>query len=169
MKYLSFFTAIIFFSILLFSSCKSDGEDARNQAVESVAVPPPGVPVPSTQSTPVTSNASGVKHYTCPNNCAGSGGDAAGACPVCGTAYEHNQAFHNNTATPPPAPATATTPANTTTTITPPPAPTTPEPAQNAAGVWHYTCGAGCAGGAGAAGTCASCGGALAHNQAYHQ
>ena len=48
------------------------------------------------------------------------------------------------------------------------PNPVTAEPAQNAAGVWHYTCSAGCAGGAGAAGTCGTCGGALAHNQAYH-
>jgi hypothetical protein len=47
--------------------------------------------------------------------------------------------------------------------------PTTPaEPPQNADGVWHYTCAKGCAGGAGAAGACATCGGALAHNQAYH-
>ncbi len=43
-----------------------------------------------------------------------------------------------------------------------------PEPPQNAKGVWHYTCSAGCAGGAGSAGTCASCGGALAHNAEYH-
>ena len=50
-----------------------------------------------------------------------------------------------------------------------PPSATTPEPAQNAEGIWHYTCEKGCAGGAGAAGTCASCGGPLAHNQAYHQ
>ena len=49
-------------------------------------------------------------------------------------------------------------------TMTPP----TAEPAQNAAGVWHYTCGNGCKGGAGAAGTCGTCGGTLAHNQAYH-
>ena len=34
----------------------------------------------------------------------------------------------------------------------------TAEPAQNAAGVWHYTCPAGCAGGSGASGTCAKCG-----------
>src|SRR5690606_42004993 len=44
----------------------------------------------------------------------------------------------------------------------------TPEPAQNTAGVWHYTCPNGCAGGAGATGKCATCGGDLAHNTAYH-
>ena len=52
---------------------------------------------------------------------------------------------------------------------TPPPNPATPtEPAQNAAGVWHYTCAKGCAGGAGIATACSSCGGMLAHNAAYH-
>lgn len=49
-----------------------------------------------------------------------------------------------------------------------PPNATTPEPAQNADGVWHYTCSKGCAGGAGSAGNCATCGGPLTHNQAYH-
>lgn len=44
----------------------------------------------------------------------------------------------------------------------------TPEPAQNAAGVWHYTCSKGCAGGSGTASACSVCGGTLAHNAAYH-
>lgn len=48
----------------------------------------------------------------------------------------------------------------------PPPA---PSPAQNANGVWHYTCPKGCPGGAANQGNCAKCGGPLAHNQAYHQ
>ena len=120
----------------------------------------------------------GVKHYTCSNNCANSGGDAAGNCPVCGNAYVHNDAYHNNTAAPTPSPmpnpaaagAAGAAGANTQTstsniTFTDP---NSTEPAQNADGVWHYTCSAGCAGGAGAAGTCASCGGALAHNSGYH-
>lgn len=42
------------------------------------------------------------------------------------------------------------------------------EPAQNADGVWHYTCAKGCAGGAGSAVPCAVCGEKLKHNQAYH-
>lgn len=49
-----------------------------------------------------------------------------------------------------------------------PPPPTTKEPAQNAAGVWHYTCPKGCAGGGGAPTACAKCGTTLTHNQAYH-
>lgn len=65
---------------------------------------------------------------------------------------------------------TVTTPADG---AAPPAAPATPaattEPAQNAAGVWHYTCPNGCAGGAGSATACAKCGSTLAHNQAYHQ
>lgn len=46
--------------------------------------------------------------------------------------------------------------------------PTTKEPAQNAAGVWHYTCSKGCAGGAGDAVNCNTCGNLLIHNAAYH-
>lgn len=98
--------------------------------------------------------ASGVKHYTCPNNCAGSGGDGEGTCPVCGSAYVHNQAFHNQAITQGTQPAAQ-------------PA-ATPEPPQNAAGVWHYTCSNGCAGGAGSAVACATCGSTLAHNTGYH-
>ena len=48
------------------------------------------------------------------------------------------------------------------------PTPPTAEPAQNTAGVWHYTCSNGCAGGAGSAIACASCGSTLSHNSAYH-
>lgn len=94
-------------------------------------------------------------HYTCPNNCVGSGGEGEGTCPVCGTAYVHNQAYHDQGVQ------------SQTQTISPPSAPT--EPAQNANGIWHYTCANGCAGGAGGAVACAKCGSTLAHNQAYHQ
>lgn len=66
----------------------------------------------------------------------------------------------------PPAAAPAIDPAAT---MPPPTAPPTAEPAQNAKGVWHYTCPKGCEGGAGAQGACAKCGTALAHNAAYHQ
>lgn len=94
----------------------------------------------------------GVQHYYCPNACEGSGGDNPGSCPVCGSEYVHNQAYHNTTTN------ATSTPSST----------TTPEPAQNAAGVWHYTCPSGCAGGAGSAVACSSCGATLEHNQAYH-
>ncbi|MBK7358340.1 MAG: hypothetical protein IPI45_10600 [Saprospiraceae bacterium] len=63
------------------------------------------------------------------------------------------------------APATQGTSGSTTIT---PPAPGTAEPAQNAAGVWHFTCSKGCPGGAGTQGNCAKCGNPLTHNAAYH-
>ncbi len=66
----------------------------------------------------------------------------------------HNQGYHTAQNT---SPATATTPNS-------PTAPTGP----NANGQYHYTCTNGCAGGSGAGGTCVTCGGDLAHNQAYH-
>ncbi len=127
-----------------------------------------GATTPPPATTATAAPTGGAKHYTCPKNCKGSGGDAAGTCPVCGSAYVHNQAFHaagaNNA--PPPSPAGTATPTTAAPTTATPPA---PSPAQNAAGVFHYTCAKGCAGGAAAAGKCAKCGGDLAHNAAYHQ
>ncbi|NOT37676.1 MAG: hypothetical protein HOP11_09905 [Saprospiraceae bacterium] len=57
-----------------------------------------------------------------------------------------------------------TAPAN----LTPVPGPQSTEPAQNAKGVWHFTCPKGCAGGGAGATPCGKCGATLAHNQAYH-
>ncbi len=123
------------------------------------------------QATPAAGN--DLPHYYCPNKCAGSGGDAQGSCPTCGTAYVHNAAFHNQQpSVPNPVTTTNAVTSDGTSITVPPPGglttPNTPEPAQNAAGVWHYTCANGCAGGAGGAGSCQVCGGALAHNSAYH-
>jgi len=154
-------------------SCSNgDSSAVRDQARQSLRDIPPG-----SVAAPITPGAtsagavatSGVSHYICPNNCEGSGGSAAGACPVCGSEYEHNQAYHDQPGGGLPAITTtpgATTPgAATPGAITPP---TTLEPPQNANGVWHYTCTAGCSGGGGSAGKCATCGGDLAHNTAYH-
>ena len=142
--------------------------------------PPPAAEPPQ--------NAAGVWHYTCSNGCAGGGGSAV-ACATCGNTLAHNQAYHGNTTTPatPGAPGAptqvATTPGGTPMTMFADPtkqpvnatmgaAPVqpaaAPEPAQNASGVWHYTCSNGCAGGAGSAVACATCGSTLAHNQGYH-
>ena len=140
-------------------------EDARQSLdVEDRTVPAPmGDPTVSNPSTPIppatpptTAAASGVNHYICPNNCEGSGGASQMACPVCNTMYVHNQAYHNQP--------TQQTQPQVNQTITPP----TPEPAQNAAGVWHYTCPSGCDGGGGSAVACSSCGSTLVHNTAYH-
>lgn len=141
-------------------SCANEEEAAS--AAESV----PEVTLPSEPAAAVPAGT--VMHYTCPKNCEGSGGPGKGNCPVCGTEYVHNQAFHANDpapqATPPPPGAAPGATPGATPTIT-----QQPEPAQNAKGVWHYTCAKGCAGGAGEIKACAKCGGQLAHNQAYHQ
>lgn len=135
------------------------GDDATSSDATVAPVPQESPALPGAQAAPApapapATAAAGVQHYTCPKNCKGSGGPAAGKCPVCGSDYVHNQAFHAQSAP-------ATTPGQT--------AAPTPSPAKNAAGVFHYTCPKGCAGGAGSAGKCATCGGELAHNTAYHQ
>lgn len=164
MKLFHVLTIAIFCFTLPFASCTSSAdEQTREEARQAL---PQGNPDAPAATTPASSdisatvtNPAGVPHYQCPDKCAGGVGAGAGNCPVCGKAMAHNQAFHD---TP------SNTSASTTSPITAPAAPKTPEPAQNAAGVWHYTCSKGCAGGAGAAGTCSSCGAALAHNSAYH-
>ncbi len=154
MKILSISLTVALFS--LFLSCDNDSA-VREKAAQTLPQPSPQT---NTNQMPASGGAlAGVQHYICPNNCQGSGGAAQGNCPVCGTGYLHNQAFHandaQNQATPPPTP-------------TPNPATPATEPAQNTAGVWHYTCAKGCAGGAGIATACSKCGGTLAHNAAYH-
>ena len=124
------------------------------------AIAPSNGAAPTQQAEPAQ-NAAGVWHYTCAKGCAGGAGTAVN-CATCGNLLQHNQAYHNNTTNTPMA---TTNPASTTPMATTPPA----EPAQNAAGVWHYTCSKGCAGGSGTAEPCKSCGTLLAHNQAYHQ
>lgn len=131
-------------------------------------------------------NAAGVWHYTCGNGCAGGAGTAM-ACATCGSTLVHNTVYHNNPGAGAPSPAVqvnqngvvnSTSAAGSITNpiikgIDPPAGaptaqPKAPEPPQNAAGVWHYTCSAGCAGGAGSAVACAGCGSTLVHNTAYH-
>ncbi len=183
MKFKILLPVILFFGLLALAACGSDSaasatsesgantESAAQPADPSAAGPgglnaapaPDAAAAPAAPSAapaPATTPPAGVKHYTCPKNCKGSGGDAAGTCPVCGTAYVHNAAFHGQPGNTP----NAATPGATATPVTPP----AESPAKNAAGVFHYTCPKGCKGGAGAAGKCASCGGDLAHNSAYH-
>ena len=148
MRLINAFFALLLVSFLIASCYES--KPAPKFPVQDGASATPTNPAPATAVN------TSVKHYTCPNNCANGGGDAAGPCPVCGTEMVHNAAYHNQAASP------ATSPSPT------PSTPVTPEPAQNAAGVWHYTCPSGCEGGAGSAGNCAKCGTALAHNSAYH-
>ena len=145
---------MLFLGTITIIGCADNAKDKIRQKAKEA--------LPESSATSVTSSgpAAGVLHYICPNSCEGSGGAAAGTCPVCGSEYTHNTAFHANDA--------ANTPALTPPSVpegTPPP---NPNAAQNAAGVWHYTCPAGCEGGAGAAGPCGKCGGELAHNTAFH-
>lgn len=107
-----------------------------------------------------------VQHYYCANNCAGSGGDAAGTCPVCGNEYVHNQAWHNQQQN---SVSTTTTSSDGSTVVGgTPPVQAPAEPPQNSAGVWHYTCPNGHAGGGGSATPCSVCGTTLVHNTDYH-
>jgi len=107
-----------------------------------------------------------VQHYICPNNCEGSGGSSQGTCPICGTAYVHNAAFHNQ----------ENQNANNQINLEggdqlqdlQQQQQSQNAPAQNAAGEYHYICSAGCSGGAGSAGACSQCGANLEHNTAYH-
>lgn len=161
MRDFKFLAILLIGSAIFLFACKDDANARKQEARDAVeTMVPPTAPNPVTPTPPgkePAQNAAGVWHYTCSKGCPGGAG-AAGACATCGGALAHNAAYHdkNNNASP-------------TVPTTPPIKPPTTEPAQNAAGVWHYTCGKGCAGGAGAAGTCANCGGALAHNAAYHQ
>lgn len=157
MKYFKILAILMLSSVISFYACNDNADALKQEARESLEVsdsptlPNAATPNPATPEPP--QNAEGVWHYTCSKGCAGGAG-AAGNCATCGGPLAHNSAYHAN--------------ANSTPT-TPPATPPAAEPAQNAAGVWHYTCGKGCAGGAGAAGTCGTCGGTLAHNTAYHQ
>ncbi|MBR9920697.1 MAG: hypothetical protein GYB31_07635 [Bacteroidetes bacterium] len=142
---------------LFFMSCNNESSSESSTQ--------DGATTPATTTTSPASTDGKVWHYTCPNNCANSGSDTQGSCPVCNSQLAHNQAWHNQGGNQPQLPQNDQ--ASPVIQQTPPTA--QPEPAQNAAGVWHYVCGNGCAGGAGAAGTCSSCGGALTHNSLYHQ
>lgn len=152
---------LIILLAVFIAACANDAP--KNQDLGPAPTPINPSAITPTAPTAGTATATTVQHYICPNNCANSGGPNAGSCPVCGTAYIHNAAYHNQPGMTNPA-----TPANP---LNPTANPTTPPPppdAPNAAGVYHYTCTNGCAGGAGSAKACATCGAMLAHNQAYH-
>jgi hypothetical protein len=107
-----------------------------------------------------------IQHYICENKCENSGGDLAGNCPTCNTPYTHNAAYHGDELLkngPINVQSNATQP-----TVVAPTSPSTPTPAQNSTGVYHYTCANGCVGGSGEAVNCTTCGEPLAHNTAYH-
>lgn len=157
------------------------------ELVESVnAQFPPATGTDPVATTPTTPT---VEHYTCPNGHVGSGGPGEGLCSQCSAALVHNDAFHatdvintipniNSPSAPAqptiiPQPSEAVSPVfrqnpGSAPTNFPPVTTTSAEPAQNARGVWHYTCSNGCVGGAGSAVACSVCGATLAHNTLYH-
>jgi hypothetical protein len=155
-------------AMLLLVACQSDKKPVTNTTPTAPQLPSAGTPIAT----------AGVQHYICPKNCAGSGSPQAGVCPTCGSQYAHNAAFHNqpanSTSAPnqqlPASPIIVNPQPNATQPVTgeTPPAQPAPEPAQNAAGVWHYVCSKGCAGGSGKRGYCDKCGAGLDHNTAYH-
>jgi 4-aminobutyrate aminotransferase-like enzyme len=165
MKSFNIIAILLLSSVMFFYSCNDSSKTEKQDNSKSIEVVEP-----STNSTTVTpaattaepaQNTSGVWHYTCRIGCPGGAGTAS-KCTNCGNILVHNTAYHGTTST------TSTSPfadPSSTPAATPPPV---AEPAQNAAGVWHYTCTKGCAGGAGAAGNCATCSSPLAHNSAYH-
>ncbi len=167
MKYLGF----IFITMVLLASCASTPErpspvmtQAQHDAInaESAAI--------EAQKAAQKANAAvaspSTLHYYCathPNK----GGGEQGTCPDCGLALVHNAAFHNQVPSATPSPAGSI---NAPSSLPAPsiPTATSPEPAMNADGVYHYTCSNGCEGGAGALADCTTCGNPLAHNAAYH-
>jgi len=158
MKVQSLFLIAAIGAVTFLSACKNNATVSKNAPVETTdaqAVTPPAT-TPALQTDPPKTepaqNAKGVWHYTCAKGCEGGAGSAV-ACAKCGATLVHNAAYHDT----PPA-STTTTPSTTAPSspiINTQPAITTDapktEPAQNAKGVWHYTCASGCAGGGGSA------------------
>lgn len=158
MKYFKIITLILLSSTISFYSCKEDVK-APKQETKVINTPTISNTTPQNPASVIASKNTGkVWHYTCIKGCAG-GGDATGNCKNCNSVLVHNAAFH----------AQANTIQSSSPFATPAATNTKTEPSQNLAGVWHYTCTKGCAGGAGAAGNCRTCNNPLSHNAAYHQ
>ena len=169
------FYIIILLSSLIIFSCSEDKPSDSTQIEDTTtniqATAPAGLTPANTAPAPGE-----VAHFICPNNCAGSGGALQANCPVCATAYVHNKAYHDQPGQaqkqPELVPMTAPGAQNITGDIDviqqSQQQPKQAAPAQNANGVWHFKCDAGCEGGAAAAGPCGACGLALKHNKAYH-
>lgn len=164
MKLSHFFYCSAIACILLMTACK-DKNAAETTPEQTVS--PEASPGTAPANAPITVAGGGTEqHYKCTKEGCTGGGAAQGKCPVCGSDLVHNQAFHaqntpagSSPANPVPIdPKTGQPAAN---------AQPTPPPAQNAKGEYHYTCAKGHPGAA-TAGNCATCGGALTHNQAYH-
>ncbi|GAA4269408.1 hypothetical protein [Hyunsoonleella aestuarii] len=158
MKYYNILAVLFLSSVISFYSCNDSSKSKTKSTIEQTetenTVSTPNAAAQNNTSTQTTQSATGqVFHYTCVKGCSG-GADSAINCTTCGTLLVHNAAFHNKPNSTPPAGPFLTPQTNS---------------SSNAAGVFHYTCSNGCAGGSGSAGNCSTCGNALAHNAAYHQ
>ena len=103
--------ATLALSLIAFS-CMIDPEDKKTQQQEpqQPQLLQPAFVNPNAASGNSGGASTAQQHYICPNGCSGSGGAAQGTCSVCGTAYVHNAAYHNQAnAAPTPAQATAGT------------------------------------------------------------
>ncbi len=184
MKILQIATAVLILAMGAFTACQNDKSAAQGSADSASETPmlpgnlpdgqgvmsqdganPTVVTVPAADQAALAEpaqNTTGTWHYTCSKGCAGGAGSAI-ACAKCGTTLTHNTSYH------PKVDGAKATNAPTEAAPPPPPPPTQKaEPAQNASGVWHYTCPGGCAGGSGASVPCAKCGKTLTHNATYH-
>lgn len=143
-------------ALFILTACNSKKEDPVTNESTSVSGDT-SAQDPAVSSTLMSGDT--IHHFICPNRCKGSGGPVEAPCPVCGTLYVHNDAFHKGQPIPEPPmridPVTHTA------------VPTHTEP-QNAYGVYHFICPNGHPGGAGVAGKCPKCGAELIHNQAFH-
>lgn len=168
MKFHTLLSIAALCALAISSSCKNDGGASKDaslqseEALNNAVTPATPTAKPATPEPP--QNAAGVWHFTCPKGCAGGAGSSI-PCATCGTPLNHNQLYHG----PAVPPASANPSAALGPTEGAPPGGKQPEPPQNAAGVWHFTCPGGCAGGAGSAIACPKCGKKLEHNNAYHQ
>ena len=147
---------LVALTLVLMAACTNDGKQRNNQTT-------------TTHTFDNAATAVAIQHYICPNSCAGSGGDNPGTCPTCGSEYLHNDAYHTQGPGAQAQPQMPQQQQQPQIQMQQPQMPQPQEPAQNAAGVYHYICERGCAGGGGSAGTCATCGNPLVHNAAYHQ
>ena len=157
MKFSIFIITILFGIVIAFPACQSKQGDPATQPA-TVSSGDSSSLGPNHDNTPIPGNTE--QHFICPNHCKGSGGPQEGICPVCGSAYVHNDAFHKG-GTPIPEPQMKIDP------VTHAAVPTHTE-AQNSKGVYHFICPKGHPGGAGVAGNCPKCGTPLEHNQAFH-
>jgi hypothetical protein len=163
MKYVKIITLL--FSLAIFSfGCNDNTKASKQETSKPLEVLDATTPLnkinPNLAGLEPAQNSGGVWHYTCNKGCPRGAGSAVN-CDNCGGVLAHNTTYHAKAnSTPTSSAPYANPPASTPT--------ATPEPSQNKAGVWHYTCEKGCVGGSGGSGACSTCGGPLAHNTAYH-